>query len=320
MSADRKDRGYSFADEGFLARLERLHLIAKRLAARGPAGPRRSRRLGDGLEFADHRDYSPGDDIRFIDWPYYARMERLLLRMFHEHSEAAVAILLDCSASMAPGVGEPGGPAWEKFHHARRVAAALACVAMGGLDRVVIRPFADSLAEPMIPGRSRARLPAVLGFLDGLVPEGMTNLRHGAERLARKWSSPAGGAEVGTVLLISDLLDCGEDLSEALVRLGVAGGRDAGRDVVVVQVYSPADRDPDLGGPVVLRHAETHGPLRVDVTEDLLAAYRRRFERFLDDCRRTCLSRLATYAEAPTDVPFQSLVLNTLRRAGVLTG
>ncbi|MCK4601697.1 MAG: DUF58 domain-containing protein, partial [Phycisphaerae bacterium] len=120
-----KKRTYEFFDEAFLARLERLHLIAKRMAARGPSGPRRSRRLGDGLEFADHRAYAPGDDIRFIDWPYYARMERLLLRLFHEHSESDVAILFDASASMAPG------GVMEKFDYARRAAAALAYVAMG---------------------------------------------------------------------------------------------------------------------------------------------------------------------------------------------
>ena len=66
-------------DEEFLAGLRRLHLIAKHVSARGGAGRRRSRRMGDGLEFADHRAYAPGDDIRFIDWPYFARMEKLLL-------------------------------------------------------------------------------------------------------------------------------------------------------------------------------------------------------------------------------------------------
>jgi len=76
------------------------------LAARGSAGQRRSRRLGDGLEFADHRDYSAGDDVRFIDWPYYARMEKLLLRLFHEHSEGQITNRLDSSAPLAPG-GQP---------------------------------------------------------------------------------------------------------------------------------------------------------------------------------------------------------------------
>src|SRR5512140_2366958 len=96
-------RRYSFCDEDFLARLERLHLVAKHVASRWSAGQRRSHRMGDGLEFADHRDYAGGDDIRFIDWPFYARMEKLLLRLFHEHSESDVAIMLDASGSMSPG-------------------------------------------------------------------------------------------------------------------------------------------------------------------------------------------------------------------------
>ena len=100
MVKSRKDRLF---DKQFLARLQQLHLIAKRLTARGAGGARRSRRIGDGLEFADHRSYEAGDDIRFIDWPYYARMEKLLLRLFHQRNEADVIILLDVSASMAPG-------------------------------------------------------------------------------------------------------------------------------------------------------------------------------------------------------------------------
>ena len=129
-----------FGDE-FLRRLQRLGLIAKRIRAvsAGP-GQRRSRRLGDGLEFADHRAYAPGDDIRFLDWPYYARMERLLLRLFHEHSEGAVSLLLDSSASMQ--LGELC-----KFDYARRTAAALAYVAMASLDRVRVLPFAETLGD-----------------------------------------------------------------------------------------------------------------------------------------------------------------------------
>ena len=135
-----KRNRHEFFDEGFLARLERLHLAGKHVAARERGGSRRSRRVGDGLEFADHRAYAPGDDVRFIDWPYYARMEKLLLRLFHEHSESEVGILLDASGSMAPAGSR------EKFHYALRAAAALTFVAMGGLERVVIVPF-DKLIE-----------------------------------------------------------------------------------------------------------------------------------------------------------------------------
>jgi uncharacterized protein (DUF58 family) len=305
-----------FADAGFLSRLERLHLLAKRLAARGHPGQRRSRRLGDGLEFADHRDYAAGDEIRFIDWPYYARMEKLLLRLFHEHSEADVVLLLDTSASMAPG-GESGraaakaapGGAMEKFNYARRAAAALAYVAMGSLERVILQPFADDLAEPMRSGRSRQHFLAVLDFLAALAPAGTTDLHACSERFAGSREAPA------TVVLISDLLDCAAVLGDSLRRLV---GR--GHDVTVLHVYGPRESSPLLGGALVLHDAETGGRLNVTVTEDVLASYRERFEAFASACGRACARQGCTYAAAPTDVPFDQLVLNTLRRAGVLAG
>jgi len=299
-------RTYDFADEDFLARLEGLHLIAKKLAARGHAGARRSRRLGDGLEFADHRDYARGDDIRFIDWPYYARMEKLLLRMFHEHSEADVAIMLDTSASMAPG------GATEKFNYARRAAAALAYVAMGSLDRAVLQPFSDSLGKAMRSGRSRLQVLNVLDFLAGLAPGGRTALGDCAARFAARQESSAGA---GTVVIISDLMDCAGELSDALARLA---GR--GADVAVLHVYSGADESPSLNGPVLLHQAETLERMALDVTDDLLESYRRRFAEFRAACEHACLSRGATYAAAPTYVPFEQLVLQTLKRAGVLAG
>ena len=290
-------------DEDFLLRLERLHLLAKRLAFRGSAGARRSRRLGDGLEFADHRDYAPGDDIRFIDWPYYARMEKLLLRMFHEHSEDDVAILLDCSGSMAPGGARP------KLDYALRTAAAMAYVAMGSLDRVVLLPFAEDLAEPLRTGRNRLGIFAVLDFLSGLAGGGRTHLRRCAEHVAQRVETP------GTVLVISDLLDCHAELSDALARLGQGGG-----DVWVLHLYAPSDARPQWHGPILLRQAETGRQLSLHVTEALRESYRRRWEEFRAGCERTCLSRGATYVSAATDVPFEQLVLGTLRRAGVLAG
>jgi uncharacterized protein (DUF58 family) len=291
-----------FGDE-FLAKLQRLRVLAKGLGARRSGGARRSRRIGDGLEFADHRSYEPGDDVRFIDWPYYARMEKLLLRMFHERSEADVAVMVDCSASMAPG-GEEA-----KFAYALRTAAALAFVAMGGLERVIVQPFAEDLGEPLHTGRNRGQILHVLDFLSGLTAAGGTDLRRSCERLAR------GRAEAGTVLLLSDLLECGGDLSESLAML-----RGRGHDVIVVQVYSPADAAPAPAGPVLLRSAETGAALALDATEEVLTAYRQRWQRMVGGLERVALSRGATYVSAPTEAPFEDLVLRTLRRAGVLEG
>lgn len=298
--ATRRERLF---DDQFLARLQGLHLIAKRLTARGAGGARRSRRIGDGLEFADHRSYAPGDDIRFIDWPYYARMEKLLLRLFHERSEADVVLLLDVSASMAPG------GVMEKFDYACRAAAALAFVAMGGLERVIVQPFAEELAEALRAGRNRGQILEVLDFLAALEPGGKTGLRRSLGRLARRLDAPA------TVLLVSDLLDCGEELSDALAEL-----RTRRCDVTVLHVCSPLDAAPDLSGPIRLQQAETGETMLLHVTERVRDSYRRRWEEFCAGLARTAASRGAAYVAAACDVPFEQLVLHTLRQARILAG
>jgi len=298
-----RDTQADLFDDEFLARLQQLHLIVKRLTARGASGSRRSRSFGDGLEFADHRSYAPGDDIRFIDWPYYARMEKLLLRLFHERNEADVVILLDTSASMAPGA------ATAKFDYARRAAAALAFVAMGGLERVVIQPFAAELGSPMRTGRSRGQILQVLQFLRDLEPAGPTRLRRCAEALVRQMDAPA------TVLLLGDLLDCGDGLSDGLARL-----RGRGCETTVLHVHSPTDSDPALSGPVAVEHAETGETMLLDAGHHVRESYRQRWRAFCTAVNRTALSRGAAYVAAPTSIPFEQLVLRTLRQAGVLAG
>lgn len=298
-----KRRRYDFLDEDFLARLERIRLAGKHVSARQLHGARRSRRVGDGLEFADHRAYCPGDDMRFVDWPYYARMEKLLLRLFHEHSESDVGILLDVSASMAPG-GAMG-----KFDFARRAAAALTYVAMGNFERVWIVPFADEAAKPLRAGRNRAQIFRVLDFLAELSPGGTTRLGHCVKQFVRGHPQP------GTLLIISDLLDCQEDLSDALARLGQSGC-----DVTMLHLYSQADADPQLSGSTVLQQAESDERLSLEITKDLLARYRDSWREFRTACERTCLARGVTYVPVDTDSPFERLVLFTLRQAGVLAG
>ncbi len=300
------ERGRLF-DAAFLARLEQLHVMAKRLRGGDSAGRRRSRRVGDGLEFADHRAYAPGDDVRFIDWPYYARMERLFRRLFHEHSEAPLAILLDVSASM--GADVPARGRLGKFDYARRVAAALVYVAVASLERVTLAPFAGGPAEPLTVGRNIRQMPRVLAFLSALTPGGPTQLLAATQRLVGRYDQPM------TVLLVSDLLDCEDDLSSALAALAQARC-----DVTVLQVQSPTDASPEIRGAAALVGTEADRQMNVEITDDLIAAYRQQWLQFVDDCQRACAARGAIYVGAPTDVPVEKLVLEGLRRAGVLVG
>jgi uncharacterized protein (DUF58 family) len=293
-------------DEDFLRRLQQLAVIAKRVPATSAAGgQRRSRRLGDGLEFADYRGYAPGDDLRFLDWPYYARMERLLIRLFHEHSEGAVSILLDSSASMA--VGAPA-----KFDYARQAAAALAFVSMAGLDRVHLAPFDEHLRAEMHTGRNRGQILPVLDFLERLETAGQTRVSPPVEEFIRR------NPQNGTVILISDLMDIPEtpsggagvhdELSRALLML-----RRRRDEVIILHVVDPAEAEPALSGPTQLAATETNRSIDLTITPAVLADYRRRWQQYVHKLQAVCLSRGATYIQAPTSQPFDRLVLRTLQ-------
>lgn len=294
-------------DDEFLRRLQRLGLIAKRISASSHGGgQRRTRRLGDGLEFADHRAYTPGDDMRLLDWPYYARMERMLLRLFHEHSEGIVTILLDCSGSMFMGGQAPKGQVG-KFDYARRTAAALAYVAMSGLDRVQIQPFSGELNEGLHTGRNRRQILQVLEYLEALVADGRTCLGASVEQYARRHN------EAGTVIILTDMLDAEDDLGGALSVLRQRAG-----DVILLQIVDSCDAAPSILGPMQLGAVETGRRLNLNITEDVLLSYTERWGEFVRWTEKTCLSKGAIYLQAPTTAPFERLVLQVLERAGVL--
>ena len=285
-------------DDDFLSRLRRLRLLIKRPANAPAPSVHRSVKLGDGLEFADHRLYAPGDDIRFIDWPYYARMEKLLLRMFHRQSEANVAILLDISSSMA-------GP--EKFAYALRASAAMAYVASISLDRVTILPFAEQLTREITIGRNTARFTGALEQLAELEPAGKTNLAECAEEFSTRYRQPS------TVLVVSDLMDCDEQMPKALKFLSRTRG-----EIVFLHVFEPLETNPIFTGCAELIHAETREIMTLEITSQILERYRQGWEEFRTNCERTCLSAKAAYIGASTDKPLEELILIAMRRAAVV--
>src|SRR5579862_510325 len=123
-------------DSNFLKQLEYLSLVSRRVFRGSLLAQRRTKQLGGGLEFADHREYTPGDDFRYLDWNLFARLDTLLLKRFQEEEDLHVYFLLDCSRSMA--FGDP-----PKFDFARRVSAALAYIGLADLDRISVTAFAS---------------------------------------------------------------------------------------------------------------------------------------------------------------------------------
>src|SRR5438874_5675875 len=183
-------------DPPFLARLEQLELVSRKIFMGRMKGERRSKRKGQSVEFADYRNYVVGDDLRFRDWNLYARLDRLFLRLFMEEEDLHFYVLIDNSLSM-----DFGSPS--KLHYARQVTAALAFIGLVNLDRVVVEAFNERLTQSLPAVRGRRSLWRLLDFLDKLQPAGPSDLT----RALRTFSLKSSGK--GIVVVLSDFMDKG---------------------------------------------------------------------------------------------------------------
>jgi len=283
----------------FMARLDRLQIGMRKVLAGRFRGEKRSKRRGRSVEFADHREYAFGDDIRFLDWHLMARLDMLFLKLFHDEEELRLHLLLDASRSM--DFGEP-----TKIDHVRRVAAALAYVALSSLNRVKIVVLSERGPEELPWQRGVQSSGRVFGFLEEVRAEGKNALATGVAR----WIGRARPS--GVVVLLSDLLDRDGPLPalKPLVRPTI--------DAHLVQILSPEEAEPDLVGDFRLVDSEIGDGVDVTGTAALVAAYRRNLTAYVSEIEEFARSRGLTHMLTSTDVPFEDLVLRHLRERGVL--
>ena len=288
-------------DETFLRRLETLRLVTKRASLGQLRAERRSRRVGAGIEFADHRDYAAGDDLRVLDWNLYGRMERLLVRLFEEDEDLAIDVLVDASASM--GVGAP-----PKLDLAARIGAALAYVGLANLDRVAVTTMDETLAAGLPPARGKAHILRVLRFLEDVRAEGRTSLAAATRAfLARHQRHRR-----GLVVLISDFYDP-DGYREALDLL-----RYGRFEIVVVQISAPEEAHPALRGDLTVRDVETGEERDVTISAQALAAYERRHAALVRGLDGFCRERAIPCFTATSDASFDDVVLRVFRAGGLL--
>ncbi|MBM4020056.1 MAG: DUF58 domain-containing protein [Planctomycetes bacterium] len=287
-------------DSDFLRRLEYLRVVARRTFAGTAAGGRTGRRTGPGLEFSEHRDYSPGDDFRHIDWAAFGRLDRLMLRLCQTEEDLAIYFLVDASASMA--TGRP-----PKFDHARRLAAALAYVGLASLERVRILAVDGGVRAHLEAGRGGGHILGVLDFLRGLAAEGPTDLARAVEAFLPH------APQTGLAVLISDLLD------PAGYQKPLATLQARGFEAWCLHVTDAADLAPPGLGDLAVTDAETGEVLGVHLTDDLRQRLGAAADALKEEAGAWCLERGIGYAEAPTAAPVDALVLDVLRRGGFLT-
>jgi uncharacterized protein (DUF58 family) len=286
-------------DGEFLRKLERLELLARKMFRGLLRGEHATPRRGRGLEFSDFRHYRPGDDFRHIDWNIYSRLDQLFLKLHASEEDMTLSLLVDASASMA--FGEPS-----KFDHARRLTAALACIALNNLDRVGVHAFAGSLGASLPPVKARHHMSRLLAFLGELPCAGTTSFGAPLRDFAARARSP------GLVILISDLLGA-EDAQD-----GIEALRYGGHDVVVIQLLAESEIDPPLDGALRMVDGETADELDVTVDRELRRLYQERLERYLREVETFCRRRGVEYLRASTAIGFEDVVLKYLRQGAHL--
>lgn len=286
-------------DPAFLAAVERLRLVARRVPRGGRHAEQRSDDRGAGIEFKDYRPYVPGDDLRGVDWNIYRRLGRVFLRLFEELEDLPVYLLPDVSGSL--WLEEP-----PRARAGLRASLALAAIALGQHDSVGLFPFADDLTVAMRPRAGKGRWMAFARALAALPPGGPTDFASSLRRFEGM------RLRSGLVVIVSDFFD------PAGVDAIAAACRRLRHRLLFIQLVRAGDAIPTLEGDVRLLDCETGATEDVSVTAAVRQRYREAYERFTDELtdlartRRAGLLRL----DADGDVAAQ---LAGLFEAGALT-
>jgi uncharacterized protein (DUF58 family) len=287
-------------DSDFLKKLEYLSLVSRRVFRGQILAQRRTMQMGGGIEFADHREYTPGDDFRYIDWALFARHGEVLLKRFQEEEDLHVYIFLDCSRSMAFGTPP-------KFDFARQVAAALAYIALADLDRVGIVAFSGDIVADLPLTRGKSRILTILKFLENLAAQGtVTNLARVTKGFVHR------AQRRGLAIVISDFYD-----PEGYER-GIDTLRHFKYEPHLIQIHDKAEANPKLLGDLELVDVETDAARKVTVTERNLRQYRQIFDRFQESMRVYCNTYGLGCTRTSTELPFDELILKMMRAAGAV--
>ena len=286
-------------DPGFMAKLDRLDLISRKILNGKMKGERRSKRRGQSVEFADYRNYVVGDDLRFIDWNIYARLDKLFLKMFLEEEDLALYILVDTSKS-----GDYGNP--NKLFYSKQVAAALAYIGLVNYNRVTVAAISDTVVSDTGGLRGRRNVSRVMDFLDRLEPTGESDFGEACKKFALHNRSK------GVMVVVSDFFD--KSGFENGLRY-ITSGR---YDLFAVHVLSPQEIEPDIKGDLKLIDLEDADVAEVSVTGQLLKKYKANLNAYCLSLKNYVTKRGGTYLFSSTGVPFETLVLNYLRERGLL--
>ncbi|MBL9032995.1 MAG: DUF58 domain-containing protein [Phycisphaerae bacterium] len=318
-------------DPPLIAKIARLDYTSKKIFAGKLKGERRSKKRGESVEFADHRPYVEGDDLRHIDWNIFGRLDRLFLKLFLEEEDLALHVVMDCSASA--DCGQPN-----KFRFMQRLAMALGYIGLVNLNRVTVSAMGGAIgsdeaagarggageaglgSDATSPGRSltpsvlaavrdlrgRRRTHDLARFLCSLRPAAAVPFTECCRRvaLARRGK--------GVMVVMSDFFI--KEGYETGLRLLV--GR--GYDLFLIQVLSPQELEPDIAGDLRLRDIEDGDQAEVTISAPLLKRYKANLAAYCEQLREFCARREIGLLTVRSDMAIDVLILDYLRKRGIL--
>lgn len=287
-------------DERFLRKLDYLYIMSKKIASGATRAQRKTRIVGSGLEFADHRNYSPGDDMRNIDWKVFGRTNKLFLKLFEEEEDLYIYFLLDTSRSMTLG------KAPTKWDYAKSCAAALGYIGLSNLDRVSIIPFSAKLEGRMPPTRGKTQIFKIFDFLSNAEPGSQTSLADAFKNFV------AQNKRRGIACVISDFYD------PTGFEQGLNYLRYHKFEPIIIHLYDERELDPKLNGELQLVDCETGEVREIMITPELMKRYREVWQTYCEELETYCSKRDMLYFRAPVQTPFDELVLRVFRAGGFL--
>ena len=289
-------------DSELMAKLDQVDVMSRKIFAGKLQGERRSKKRGVSVEFADYRHYAPGDDLRFVDWNIYARLDKLFLKMFLEEEDLSVLIAIDSSASM--NWGNPS-----KFYFCQRLAMALGYIGLSNHNRVTLYAFDSEGVRPLSNLRGRRRTREMGEWILSLDTGGAGAFGEAMRTIA------LGRQGKGLMVILSDFM-FKEGYEKGLRYL--AGG---GYDTFCLQILSPEEVDPGshgLAGDLRLTDVEDEDLAEVTVSAHLLRRYKENLDAYCGRIRDFCVRRGMMHLTIDTATDMTDLLLDYLRKRGLL--
>ncbi len=297
-------------DEASRRKLDQLMLVASKVRAGAIKGERRSTKRGTSIEFADYRNYTPGDDLRRMDWNVYARLDRPYIKLLEDEEDLAVHILLDTSESMdwphATSEGIDDGEKHNKLTFARRLMAGIAYIALNSNDYVTITSLNATPNDQFGPVRGRSQGILMLRFAHTLNASGETNLNERLQNYAVRSRRP------GLCFIISDMFS-----QDGYIE-GLNALLSQGYEVVLLHVLSVDEIMPPMVGDLRLLDTETGVAQEVSLDSDMRQRYEERVEAWMNNIRAECSRRGVHYLPMTTNIAWEKVILYDLRRIGLV--